>query len=101
MKLVGIKNLCTPAEFYLFISIVGVIVMWVQNYYNVNVYCLGNYTCNVSTSLIFVIKIVYILFWTWIINLVCDSGATYFAWFLVLFPYILLFVLLLSLMITY
>jgi hypothetical protein len=101
MKLIGIKSLCSPAKFYLFISIIGVIVMWVQNYYNVNVYCLGNYTCNVNTSLIFVIKIVYILFWTWIINLVCDSGATYFAWFLVLFPYLLLLVLLLSLMITY
>jgi len=101
MKLIGIRNLCSPAQFYLFISIVAILIMWVQNYYNVDVYCLGNYTCSANTSLIFVIKVLYVLFWTWILNLVCDSGATYLAWFLVLFPYLLLFVLVLSLMITY
>ena len=101
MKLVGFKNLCGPAQFYLFISIVSILIMWVYNYYNVDVYCLGGYTCNVSTPLIFLVKIVYVLFWTWILNLICNSGATNLAWFLVLFPYILLFVLLFSLMITY
>jgi hypothetical protein len=101
MKLIGIRNLCGPAQFYLFISMVAIAIMLVQNYYNVNVYCLGNYSCNVSTPIIFAVKIVYVLFWTWILNLVCDSGATYLAWFLVLFPYLLLMVLLLSLMITY
>ena len=100
MNLVGIRKLCTPAYVYLVISIIAVIIMWIQNYYNVDVYCLGDYSCKISTSLVFIIKIIYIIFWTWILNLVCESGATYISWFLLLFPYILFFILLSTLMIT-
>jgi len=100
MNLVGIRKLCTPAYVYLVISMIAVLVMWIQNYYNVDVYCLGEYSCKISTYLVFIIKIVYIIFWTWILNLVCESGATYIAWFLVLFPYILFFILLSTLLIT-
>jgi len=41
--------------------------------------------------MIFVIKAIYILFWTWILNLVCAAGAPGIAWFLVLLPFIVLF----------
>jgi hypothetical protein len=41
---------------------------------------------------VFLVKIVYILFWTWILNLICKDGHTGIAWFLVLIPFILLFV---------
>ena len=36
---------------------------------------LGNYSMNVvNTTLIFVIKLIFILFWTWILNLICKDG---------------------------
>jgi len=67
--------------------------MAVQNIGNVNMYCLGSYNCSVAnTTLIFIIKAVYIVFWTWILNLICKAGAGNFAWFLVLLPFILMFV---------
>ena len=91
----GIRKLCTPALVYLFISVLSVLVMAIQNYGNTDLYCLGMYSCNVSTIyIIFALKLVYILFWTWILNIICRSGFESVSWFLVLFPYILFFVLL-------
>ena len=58
-------------------------------------YHLGHYSCDVSsTLLIFTYKIMYVLFWTWILNLVCKDGQKTIAWLLVLFPILLMFVLL-------
>ena len=64
-----------------------------QNMGNMTTYCLGSYTCNVySTSMIFVIKAIYILFWTWVLNLICKSGAPGIAWVVLLLPLILMFI---------
>lgn len=93
MAIVGLKNLCTPAYVYLVISVLAIIIMIVQNYGNVNTYCVGSYSCSVtSTVLIFLIKALYVLFWTWVLNLICRSGSPNIAWFLVLLPFILFFV---------
>lgn len=93
MSIVGLKNLCTPAYVYLVISVLAIVIMIVQNYGNVNTYCVGSYSCSVtSTILIFIIKALYVLFWTWILNLICRSGSPNIAWFLVLLPFILFFV---------
>jgi len=94
MAIVGLKNLCTPSYVYLVISMIALVVMIVQNFGNIDKYCVGSYTCDVSsTFLIFAIKTLYILFWTWILNLICRAGAPSVAWFLVLLPFILFFVL--------
>lgn len=101
MAIAGLRNLCTPAIVYLSLSIIILIIMIIQNLGNVNTYCLGQYSCNVSsTALIFIIEIVYVLFWTWILNLICRAGATSVAWFLVLLPFILFFALIALLMIS-
>jgi hypothetical protein len=93
MAIVGLKNLCTPSYVYLVISSIALLVMIAQNFGNINKYCVGSYTCDVSsTALIFIIKGLYILFWTWILNLICRAGAPNIAWFLVLLPFILFFV---------
>lgn len=90
----GLKNLCTPAYVYLTISLITIFVISMQNAGNVDKYCLGHLSCNVpSTTLIFLIKILYVLFWTWVLNLICDSGLPMLSWFLVLFPLVLSFVL--------
>ena len=51
-----------------------------------------------STFLVFVVKIIYILFWTWVLNLMCKDGHKEIAWFLVLIPFILLFLVMGSMM---
>ena len=94
---VGLNNLCSPAYFYLVISMLAIVIMGFQNMGNESVYCLGSYSCNVSSAtLIFIIKIIYVLFWTWLLNIICKSGFTSIAWFLVLLPFILLFILISS-----
>jgi hypothetical protein len=100
MAIAGLRNLCTPSYVYLVISFIILIVMMIQNYSFSDTYCLGSYSCNVSsTMMIFIIKLLYILFWTWILNLICRAGAPTFAWFLVLFPIVLMFLLIAILMV--
>jgi hypothetical protein len=95
MAITGLRNLCTPSYVYLVISLIGLIIMAINNYGNVNVYCFGSYSCFVSsTFLIFLIKFIYIIFWTWILNLMCKAGATSLSWFFVLLPFILFFIIL-------
>jgi hypothetical protein len=80
---------------------IALVVMMYQNVGNIDKYCLGSYTCNVySTAMIFVIKAIYILFWTWVLNLICKSGAPGIAWFVLLLPLILMFVLISALFIS-
>ena len=94
--MVGLRNLCRPAHLYLVVSVITLAVMYYQNMNNTNVYFLGSYNCDLSNvasiSMIFVIKLIYILFWTWILNLICNSGASHIAWLLVLLPILFFFV---------
>jgi hypothetical protein len=97
----GLRNLCTPSYIYLIISSIALVILLYQNVGMVNQYCVGSFTCNVtSTAMIFVIKAIYILFWTWVLNLICRAGAPGIAWFVLLLPFILMFVLI-SLMFIY
>jgi hypothetical protein len=97
----SIKELCSPAALYFIISILSLIMIVFQNLGNSNSYHVGNFSCRVpSTVLIFIIKLIYILFWTWILNLICKDGHTGISWLLVLLPFILLFVLIGMLMLN-
>ncbi len=101
MSIVGLRNLCTPAVIYLSISMLLLVVMYIQNRNNIDVYCLGAYECDVTNvTAIFLIKFVYILFWTWILNLICKSGWTSIAWLLLLLPVIMFFLLIALLFIS-
>jgi hypothetical protein len=90
-----IGDLCSPARFYFILSIIVLIITLIQNIGNNGKYTLGNFSVKVpSTILVFIAKITYILFWTWILNLICKDGHKGIAWLLVLLPFILLFVIL-------
>jgi hypothetical protein len=89
----SLKELCTPALVYFVISIVALVIVLLQNMGHNNSYHIGNFSCNVpNTTLVFIIKLIYILFWTWVLNLICKDGHTTISWLLVLLPWILLFV---------
>ena len=88
-----LSQLCTPAYVYFIISVLAIVIAAIQNMGNKKKYTLGSYSCNVPSCLaVFIVKIIYILFWTWILNLICKDGHNGIAWFLVLLPFILLFV---------
>jgi hypothetical protein len=97
----NIKELCSPAAIYFVISIIALIMVLFQNMGNQNSYTMGSFSCRVpSTMLVFIVKLIYILFWTWILNLICKDGHTTVSWLLVLLPFILLFVMMGLLMIN-
>lgn len=89
-----IRTLCTPAYLYFFISMFALVLMIAQNMMGESDrYCLGVYSCPSRNNVaIFLAKFLYIVFWTFILNLICKSGFTSISWFLVLFPFIFMFV---------
>ena len=90
-----ISELCTPSRIYFWFSAILLVAMAIQNIGNTHMYHLGCYSCVVPhTILIFAFKLMYVLFWTWILNLICKDGYKNIAWLFVLFPILLLFVLL-------
>ena len=86
------KKLCTPAALYFVLSMIALVMMVVQNYHNTHTLCLGKYSCSVpSVMMVLVLNLVYILFWTWILQLICKSGWSIISWVLVLFPFVVIF----------
>jgi len=100
---IKIKELCTPASVYLYISAIGLIASIIQNImdFNNNTYKCGTYSMVVpSVLLIFLFKFIYISFWTYVLNLLCKDNNKNLAWILVGFPILLLFVILGLLILT-
>ena len=89
-----LQKLCTPAHVYFLISLVSLLIMAFQNLGNVNKYCVGNYECTVTSTLgVFAVKMLYVVFWTWVLNTLCRAGYTRLSWFIFLLPFISMFVL--------
>ena len=87
-----VNKLCTPAYFYFLISMILFVMLLAQNVFNgkINELCAGSFTCSVSNVIIiFVLKALYISFWTFVLNALCDYGYKKLSWFLVLFPFLL------------
>lgn len=98
-----LKDLCSPALLYFLISIIGLIIVALQNITsNMNTLQLAGMQMRVpSLLLLFIIKLIYILFWTWILNLICKDGHSEISWLLVLVPFILAFIVVLSVLSSY
>ena len=89
----SLKQLCTPSLVYFIISIFALVLILLQNFGNTTRYNVGSFSCSVpNTFVVFIFKLIYILFWTWVLDLICKSGYTGISWFLVLLPFILLFI---------
>ena len=95
----SLKELCNPALFYLVMSILGLLMVAFQNMGNNRELMIGSTMLNLENSpVIFIVKLVYILFWTWILNLICKDGHPGISWLLVFLPLILIVLLALALM---
>ena len=68
-----LENICTPAVVYLIISMITIMI---AIYNNARVFSI-------------LIKWVFVLLWTWVLNYICKSGYPMVSWVLVLLPYIL------------
>ena len=73
-------NLCTPAVVYFVLAILS------------NIYILFEKT----TILDVMLKIIGIALWTFLLNLICRKGFETLSWVLVLFPFFIIFIVLIS-----
>jgi hypothetical protein len=92
-------KLCRPAKLYLVLSLFAFVMIVMQNYGNVDKLCIGLLSCNIpQTHLVLGIDLLYIFFWTWILNMICDVGASFISWVLVLIPIMISFIVVGSMM---
>ena len=93
------ERLCSPAKLYLGISVVMVIFMLFQNLRSrSHKICLGDYnSCYDRTGaniFIFIfVKMMYVAFWTYVLNWACRSGNSTVSWIMAFFPIVLFVVL--------
>jgi high-affinity K+ transport system ATPase subunit B len=65
-------KLCSPALLYLVVSIITLLLMIVVKF----------------NALSIIYKLIFIAFWTYILNFICSKGYNNISWILVLLPYL-------------
>tara|TARA_Y100000992_G_C21244127_1_gene482317 strand:- start:245 stop:580 length:336 start_codon:yes stop_codon:yes gene_type:complete len=89
------SKLCTPAKLYFVVSLLLLFMLMLTNMNNGNSLCIAGYSCSVTDKvLVFVLNLIYIVFYTYILNLICKDNWSSLAWFLVLLPFLLILLLL-------
>jgi hypothetical protein len=68
------RQLCTPAKVYLIIAVIASVMMLLRS---VRIEAVG-------------IKLLFAVMWTFVLNMLCRHGYRNIAWFLVVFPYVVL-----------
>jgi hypothetical protein len=94
-------NLCPQSKLYLIFSIIMFLTMVFQNSGNVDIYCLGKLNCDApNLYMIYMIKILYTVFWTVILQMLCTANQPIIAWALLFYPILLYLIMTLDLFIT-
>jgi hypothetical protein len=68
-----LSKYCTPAQLYLILGAIGIIMGFLKNY--------GIWTLLTQALLL--------VLWAWVLNLLCSKGFKAISWILVLLPYIM------------
>jgi len=87
------KSLCGPSLFYLIVSAVVLLSVFVQNVGNnshQHIVLVNSAIRTPSKLLVFIVNIIGIMLWCWILNLMCKANHPEIAWLVVLFPYIII-----------
>jgi len=97
----SVKQLCTPAFIYFSLSMLSIVLSLFFNLGNTDRYNFGCFSCRVtSTALLYIVQIIYVLFWTYVLNLICKDGNSRLSWILILFPFIVFLLIILFFMIA-
>lgn len=98
-----LKKLCTPASVYFTLSMIALIIMLIQNINgDSSVLCVGDYKCDVGSVVGTMIgNLLYIVFWTFILDMMCKNGYEKISWLFVLIPIIAFFIMLTVVMMYY
>lgn len=84
------SNLCPPALIYFIISMFALVVCIMQNLGNPHGCKIGSLMIRGNPFIMIIMKVIFILFWTWVLALICRAGYVGISWFLVLGPFILM-----------
>lgn len=86
-----IKKMCTPAQLYLALSLFSMLLLLIHNLGNKYKYsCIRTIHTRYHCNYYFIIKLIYILFWTWVLQFLCMKGYTNLSWIILFFPYLLM-----------
>jgi hypothetical protein len=94
-SIVGFNYLCPPAYIYFVISAVWLIifVLFLNNgSIKLNEYCVDSDCTQPNVAFMILFKAMFIIFWTWVLNFICRTGRPGVAWFLFLFPFIIMII---------
>jgi len=94
-------KLCIPAQIYLIVSF----ILMVLSYFGLNAISQQitlnqsnssflqslNFTYQKDARTSYVVQAVFIVLWTWVLSYLCNKGFSNLSWFLILFPWILMF----------
>jgi hypothetical protein len=90
----AVMKLCTPSKIYFFIAIILLFLSFVSDLKNKDKdkVCLGKLKCK-NKPLYYFMNILFIVFWTWILNKLCSYGWVKLSWFLLITPFVILVIL--------
>jgi hypothetical protein len=74
------KSICLPSKVYFVLAFIGILL----SLFSPSLF--GG-----VSLLVHLIHLVYVVFWTWVLNLICKAGYKWISWVLVLAPYVLIF----------
>ena len=94
-------KLCIPAQIYLIVSF----ILMVLSYFGLNAISQQltlnqsnssflqslNFTYQKDTRTSYVVQAVFIVLWTWVLSYLCNKGFSNLSWFLILLPWVLMF----------
>lgn len=72
-------KICMPALVYLILSVISLLMMIFNDF-------------KIVATLI---NIIFIIIWTWILNLICSAGYEWLSWVFVLLPFVIMLILIL------
>jgi hypothetical protein len=93
--------MCTPAQIYLIVSF----ILMVLSYFGMNAISQQitlnqannaflqslNFTYQKDTRTSYIVQAVFIVLWTWVLTYLCKKGFSHLSWFLILLPWVLMF----------
>ena len=93
----SVNKMCLPAQLYLGISTITTLALIIQNLGKPNKFCAGQFETHLpcNNHIVFVFQFLYIFVWTWMLQKLCTRGYKNISWFLVMLPYITMFLLIL------
>ena len=93
----SVRKMCSPAQFYVIVSAIAIIVSMIENMNNGNKFCLAGLECDlgINNVVVFIGQLIYTIVWAIILDSLCKNKYGKLAWTIVLLPAIVGFLMML------